>query len=130
MKIFFGKEEKTALLLLLIVVVLTGIVYLALENAGKENFASLYSPSSAEGVLVCFDGEIDEIIYTKTGDHIIIISGNDTIFIRNGASSGLIPDPAGIIHAVGIVQNYNGEREIYVSDPSDVDFKLENDEIS
>ncbi|WP_048149575.1 hypothetical protein [Methanolacinia paynteri] len=120
MRIVFGKEEKIGLMLLLAVIAISGVIFIVLDNAGKESFASAYSPSSEIGDLVSYDGEADEIIYTNTGGHLIVKSGNITIFIRNGA--GLDPEPGMLIHTVGTVDIYNGEREIYVSEPADAGF--------
>ena len=120
MKIVFGKEEKIGLMLLLAVIAVSGMIFLILDDAGKESFASTYSPSSEIGDLVSYDGEADEIIYTNTGGHLIVKSGNITIFIRNGA--GLDPEPGMRIHTVGTIDIYNGEREIYVSEPADAGF--------
>ncbi|ADN37508.1 conserved hypothetical protein [Methanolacinia petrolearia DSM 11571] len=120
MKIVFGKEEKIGLMLLLAVIAVSGMIFLILDDAGKESFASAYSPSSEIGDLVSYDGEADEIIYTNTGGHLIVKSGNITIFIRNGA--GLDPEPGMRIHTVGTIDIYNGEREIYVSEPADAGF--------
>ncbi|MBN1432346.1 MAG: hypothetical protein JW931_06195 [Methanomicrobiaceae archaeon] len=122
MKIFFGKEEKFAIMLLLIVILFSFVLLLVLDSAGKESFASPYSPSSEEGDLVTFGGPVDEIVFTKTGGHIIVKSGKTSIFIRNAASQDIIPDPGMMIHATGTVENYKGEMEIYVSDPADAIF--------
>ena len=101
----------------------SGIIFLFLDCAGKESFASPYSPAAELGDLVLYEGEADEIIYTNTGGHIIVNSGNVTIFIRNGASQDDVPEPGMWIHAVGTIDNYNGQREIYVSEPADAVFE-------
>jgi hypothetical protein len=118
MSIVFGKEEKLAILLLIAVTAASGTIFLLLDSAGKESFASPYGPSADTGDLVFYEGDVDEIIYTRTGGHIIVKSGNNTIFIRNGAVQEISGEPGLMIHAVGTVENYEGEREIYVSDPS------------
>jgi hypothetical protein len=122
MKFTFGKEEKIGLMLLLAVIAVSGVIFLVLDNAGKESFASAYSPSSKIGDLVSYNGEADEIIYTNTGGHLIVNSGNITIFIRNGADLEPDPEPGMLIHAVGTIDIYSGEREIYVSEPADAGF--------
>lgn len=122
MGIAFGKEEKIGLLLLLAVVVASGIIFLFLDDAGKESFASPYGPAADVGELVLYEGEADEIIYTNSGGHLIVNSGNVTIFIRNGAAIDIVPEPGLWIHAVGTIENYNGQREIYLSEPADAVF--------
>ena len=122
MKIIFGREEKTALMLLIMVVAISGAVYFLLESAGKESFAVPYDHSSGTGTLVIYDGVVDRIVYTKTGGHLIVGSGNETIFIRNGGLQKILAEPGLKIHAVGTIEIYNGEREIYVSELSDAFF--------
>ncbi len=122
MKIFFGKEEKIAIILLLAVIAVSLVLFMVIDSAGKESFASPYSSSAGEGDLVIFRGPADEIIFTKTGGHIIVKSGNTGIFLRNAASQDVLPETGMIIHATGTVENYMGEMEIYVSDPADAVF--------
>lgn len=122
MRIVFGKEEKYAILLLTAVIAISCLLFVFLEDAGKERFASPYSPSADTGELVFFEGISDEIIYTKTGGHIIVKSGDTRIFIRNGAGRDNLPEPGMMIQAVGTVEIYEGEKEICVSDLSDVVF--------
>ena len=122
MKFVLGKEEKIGLLLLIAVIAISGVIFLILDNAGKESFTSTYGPSSEIGDLVSYDGDADEIIYTNTGGHLIVKSGNVTIFIRNGADPDIRPEPGMKIHATGTIEIYNGEREIYVPEPADALF--------
>lgn len=119
---YIGREEKVAISLLLAVVAVCGLLCLVLEDAGKESFASPYSQDSGEGDLVVFDGVVERVAYTNTGGHIIIDSGDAAIFIKNGAGSGLSPEPGMSVHAVGTLENYKGELEIYISNPSDAVF--------
>lgn len=118
----FGKEEKIAIFLLALVITGSGILYFALDNAEKKDFASPYNSSSVEGDLVYFEGVAEEITFTKTGGHIIVRSGDTNIFILNGAGFDIKAEPGELITATGIVQNYKGEMEIYVPDPSDAEF--------
>ena len=111
-----------AIVLLLAVAAVSGLLCLVLDNIGKESFASVYGPDSGEGDLVVFDGLIDNVAYTNSGGHIIIDSGDAIIFIEKGAGSGLTPEPGMSVHAVGTVESYKGEMEIYISDPSDAVF--------
>lgn len=122
MGIVFGREEKIAVLLLLAVVAASGTICFVLDITGKESFASPYGPLSESGDLVFYEGEVDEIIYTNTGGHLIVKSGDATVFISNGAVPGTDPEPGMRIHATGTVEIYKGEQEIYVTDPADAVF--------
>jgi len=122
MGIVFGREEKIAVILLLAVIAASGTICFVLDIKGKESFASPYGPLSETGDLVFYEGKVDEIIYTNTGGHLIVKSGDATVFISNGVVPGIKPEPGMWIHATGTVEIYKGEQEIYVSDPADAIF--------
>jgi len=93
-----------------------------LGSIGKYPFASPNSEHSPDGELVIFTGTIDQVTVIKNGGHILIDSGNTTIFIpaQVAGSTGFVK--GGDFTLFGTVQTYRSEKEIMVNSAEDFRF--------
>lgn len=115
--LMFEKEEKIAFGLLIAVISVIGATVFILNLVGTDSLATPYSPTIAEGTLVKYEGHIEKITETKSGDHMILTLRGVQVYLPAGDTILNVGD---IISVIGTVQNYKGKREILVKQFSDV----------
>jgi hypothetical protein len=116
----FGRQERYAIILLLTVLAIVIAAHLILDTIGKRPFASPYSDRSDEGALVILSGTIDDITVTRTGGHLLLQVNETTVFVQNAAAADRSFQKGSTITVIGIVQTYEGKREIAVQSASDI----------
>ena len=114
------RQERTALLILLVVLVSCSIFAWVGEGVGKSPFARNYSSQSQEGELVSFQGIVQKVTQTTTGENLILNMGGVTIFIPSPAAGKVEISQGDLIGVYGTVQIWKGKREILVKDPGDL----------
>lgn len=112
--------ERKALGVLLGVVIIVLTAHIILESTGKAAFAGPYTPEASEGDLVILEGVVDDRIFTRTGGHIILSIRGIPVFVPASATPPAIPEVGDCIRVIGVVQQYQGTREIVLQDPRDM----------
>lgn len=115
-----GRQERLAIVLLISVAALVIVSHLVLDHIGKRPFASNYSEQSEEGELVILSGTIERVAPTKEGGHCILNINNISVFIPNGVAASQTFSKGTNITIIGMVQTYEGKREITVQSASDI----------
>jgi DNA/RNA endonuclease YhcR with UshA esterase domain len=101
-------------------VIMVVAAHLILENTGKRSFASPFSEISHDGDLVSLSGLVDHIVITKNGGHLIIQINNVSVFIPGQIASNMTLYNGENISVVGVVQTYQGKKEVVVQSGSDI----------
>ena len=114
------RQERRALLLLISVAIVVITSHLILDTLGKRPFAVPYSDASGDGVLVSLTGSIDHLSLTKSGGHLILQVYNTSVFIGNPIAQNLTLHNGENISVIGIVQTYQGKKEVVVLAASDI----------
>ena len=114
------KQERTALVLLIIVLAILLAGHLILTTLGNAPFAAPYSEGSREGDLVVVAGIVEEIAPTSTGGHLLLSVNGTRVFIPSPASRDIDLQVNETVRIYGIVQIYQGKKEIAVRDAHDV----------
>lgn len=115
-----GRQERLAIALLLSVAGIVIVSHIILDQIGKQSFAEDYSEKSDDGELVVLSGTIERVTLTKGGGHCILIVDNLSVFIPNKVIADRTFSPGMNITVVGIVQTYEGKREIAVQSVTDI----------
>jgi len=116
----FEHQERLALILLLGVALIVVAALLILGSLGKPLFAHPYSSGSADGELVVFEGNIDQVSLTNNGGHMLAKSGDLSLFIPAEIVSHTSPKQGDHVVVYGIVQTYKGKKEIVVNSEEDL----------
>ncbi|MDD1664718.1 MAG: hypothetical protein LUQ32_05135 [Methanomicrobiales archaeon] len=114
------QQERTALILLITVLIILSAGHLILTALGNAPFAAPYSDGSREGDLVVVTGVVEGITPTSTGGHLLLSVNGTRVFIPSPASRAMDLQVNETIRIYGIVQIYQGEKEIAVRDARDV----------
>ena len=114
------RPERLALTLLgtVLAVVLAG--HLVLTSLGNAPLATPYGDGSREGDLVVVQGVVGSITPTSTGGHLLVTVNGTRVFIPSPASQAISLRVNESVRIYGIVQVFQGRREIAVRDASDV----------
>jgi DNA/RNA endonuclease YhcR with UshA esterase domain len=118
--LMFERQERLALLMLVGVVIMVVAAHLILENAQKRSFAAPFSNISHDGDLVYLSGMIDHLVITKNGGHLIFEINNASVFIPGQIASNMTLHNGENISVVGVVQTYQGKKEVVVQSGSDI----------
>ncbi len=118
--VMIERQERTALLILLVVLVSCSIFAWVGEEVGKSPFARNYTSQSQEGELVSFQGVVQKVTQTATGENLILDLGGVTVFIPSPAAGKVEISKGDLIRVYGTVQIWNDKREILVKDPGDL----------
>ncbi len=113
-------QERTALLLLGGVLALLVAAHLILASLGNAPFASPYTGGSREGDLVVLTGRVESVTPTSTGGHLLVSVNGTRVFIPSPASREVVLHVNDTVQVYGIVQLYEGRREVAVRDAGDV----------
>ena len=116
----FERQERVAILLLIGVTIVVIVAHFVLAGLGKQPFARPFTSSSSDGELVFIEGTIDQITLTKSGGHMTVSVNNLSIFLPAQVVQALSFQKGYTISVYGIVQTYNGKKEIVVSSAEDV----------
>ena len=114
------RQERVVLLLLLGV---AGIVILAhgsLTLMGNAAFARPFTNESPDGERVVLNGTIEQVSFTQSGGHVILLLDNRTVFIPAPAARGQAFMKGQNLTVYGVVEVYRGEKEIVVNSPDDI----------
>jgi hypothetical protein len=114
------RQEKLALILLIGVTIAVLCGYGILELAGKEAFSTRYSGDSPDGAPVVHEGRVTGYTLTKSGGHLILEVDGVTIFIPGEVAGHVLVKKEDHIKVIGIVQTYQGEKEIIIDNPGDI----------
>jgi hypothetical protein len=113
-------QERTALLLLGAVLAILLGAHLVLSALGDAPFASAYTEGSREGDLVILEGVVGTITPTSAGGHLIVSVNGTRVFIPSPASREVVLHVNDTVRIYGIVQVYQGLREVAVRNAGDV----------
>jgi hypothetical protein len=114
------RPERTALLLLVTVLAILLAAHLILSTLGNAPFAAPYGAGSREGDLVFVQGAVREITPTSTGGHLLLSVNGTRVFIPSPASREVNIQVNETVRIYGIVQVYQGMREVAARDARDV----------
>lgn len=114
------RQERIVLLLLLGVAVIVILAHGGLTLLGKQPLARPFTNESLDGELVVLDGTIEQVSLTKTGNHVILVVQNCTVFIPSLAAQGRAFQKGQNLTVYGVVERYRGEKEVVVSSPEDI----------
>jgi hypothetical protein len=113
-------QERSALLLLgAVLAILTG-AHLVLSALGDVPFASPYGEGSREGDLVVLTGVVGAVTPTSTGGHLLVSVNGTRVFIPSPASREVVLHLNDTVRIYGIVQVYQGTKEVAVRSAGDV----------
>ena len=115
-----GRQERIALVLLLGVVIAVLAAHLVLEALGKQSFARPFTNTSVDGELVFVAGTIDQLAITKNGGHMNVYIDTITVFVPAQVAQELTLQKGDVISVYGIVQTYNGKKEIVLGSVKDI----------
>lgn len=116
----FERQERAAILLLVAVVIIVTAAHLVLASLGKQPFARPFTSNSTDGELVFIEGRVDQITLTKNGGHMIVRVNNLSIFVPAQAIRDQSLQKGDRISVYGLVQTYQGKKEIVVSTADDM----------
>lgn len=127
------KEEKVVIVLLLMALSSLSVAYLCfgLEFAGAGKLSGgefkQYNPESEVGERVNLEAEVLSKRFTYTGGHLLLrVDCNSeplTVFVPGNAGVEALDESiheGDIVSITGIVAEYEGEREIKVTDKADI----------
>jgi hypothetical protein len=114
------RQERTALFLLGTVLAILLAGHLILTTVGNAPFAAPYSESSREGDLVVLSGKVEAATRTATGGHLLLSVNGTRVFIPSPASRAVSVQLNETVRIVGIVQVFQGEKEVAVRDAQDI----------
>ena len=114
------QQERTAVLLLGAVLAILLAGHLTLTTLGNAPFATPYGEGSREGDLVVVTGVVEEITPTSTGGHLLLSVNGTRIFIPSPASQDVHLQVNETVRIDGIVQVYQGKKEVAVRDVGDI----------
>jgi hypothetical protein len=115
------QQERTALFLLTTVLAILFAGHLILTALGNAPFAAPYSEGSREGDLVVVTGVVEWITPTSTGGHLLLSVNGTRVFIPSPASRDIGLQVNETVRIYGIVQVYQGKKEVAVRDARDVE---------
>jgi DNA/RNA endonuclease YhcR with UshA esterase domain len=116
----FGRQERLALFLLIGVTVAVIASHLILSDLGKRPFSAPFSNASEDGTLVFLTGNVDHLGWTKSGNHLLMQVNNTSVFIPSTVAQNLALRNGDPVSILGIVQTYQGKKEVVVEAASDV----------
>ena len=116
----FLREERIAILILLCTTVAILLVYAAIELHGRQAYATEFDLGAPDGTLVRISGIADRVVVTKEGGHLIMNVNSIRVFIPASAVPREDIRQGDLISLYGVVQTYQGQKEVLVSSARDV----------
>jgi hypothetical protein len=114
------KQERTALLLLGMVLAILLAAHLVLASLGDAPFAAPYSEGSRAGDLVVLTGRVGSVAPTSTGGHLLVSVNGTRVFIPSPASREVVIHVNDTLRIYGVVQVFQGKKEVTVRGARDV----------
>jgi hypothetical protein len=114
------RQERTALILLATILGILLAGHLLLAALGNAPFAAPYSEGSREGDLVMVQGVVQAVTPTSTGGHLLVTVNGTRVFIPSPASREIGIRVNDSVRIYGIVQVFQGKKEVAVRDARDV----------
>jgi hypothetical protein len=114
------RKERTALALLLGVVIVVTAASFVLESVGKGPFYAPFTNTSQEGARVFLEGPVDKVTWTRDGAHLQLVVRGVDVFVPSAAGKGILITEGDEAAIYGIVQVYQGEKEVVVESPGDL----------
>ena len=118
------RQERTALILLGTVLAILLAGHLILSALGNAPFAAPYGEASREGDLVVVRGIVGSITPTSTGGHLLLSVNGTRVFIPSPASQEVNVQVNDSVRIYGVVQVFQGKKEVAVRDARDVQKEL------
>jgi hypothetical protein len=115
------RQEQTALILLGTTLGILLVGHLVLAGLGNAPFAAPYSEDSREGDLVFVRGMVGSATPTATGGHLLLSVNGTRVFIPSPASREVSIRVNDTVRIYGIVQVFQGKKEVAVRDARDVE---------
>jgi DNA/RNA endonuclease YhcR with UshA esterase domain len=119
------KEEKITLTLMVMALLVLIIIYFGFIADTQD--LEEYSDVSKINDRVILHGEIAQKRFTYTGDHLILNMKSNDHFIKvfickncGAADVDLLVDVADTVEIIGVVDEYQGEKEITVKHQKDI----------
>jgi len=119
------KEEKITLILMVTALLVLIIIYFGFITDTQD--LDKYSDGSKINDRVILHGEVVEKRFTYTGNHLILNVKSNDHFIKvfickncGAADVDLLVDIADTVDIIGVVDEYQGEREIIVKRQKDI----------
>lgn len=116
----FLREERIAILILLCVTAIILFVYAAIELQGRQAYATEFDLDAPDGTLVRLSGIADRVVITKEGGHFIMNVNSVRVFIPASAAPREDIRQGDLISLYGVIQTYQGQKEVMVSSARDV----------
>ena len=113
-------QERTAILLIGSVLAVLIVAHFVLTSLGDAAFASPFGEGSREGDLVFVTGIVGSVAPTSTGGHLLLTVNGTRVFIPSPASGDVILHVNDTVRIYGIVQIYQGKKEVSVRSAGDV----------
>jgi len=115
-----GRQERVALSLLIGVAIVVLAAHLVLSVMGNQPFANKYSHDSSDGELVFVEGKIDQVSLTNSGGHRILEINGTIVFVPAQSLPEFTLQKGDQVLVYGLVQTYQGKKEIVVRSKEDI----------
>lgn len=116
----FVSQERLTMLLLLGVIGVVVSIHLLITALGTGYFAHPFSSEAHEGDLVSLQGTVGSVVWTGTGGHLLLSVDGTTVFVPAQVAQAIQVQKGEVIQIIGIVQVYQGKREVAVSGPEQI----------
>ncbi len=114
------RQERIAFGLLCAVTVIIMICTVVLGGLDRSALAQEFRENTPDGVLAQIDGEIRDLRPTRTGGHLTAQIDDVRIFIPAPVAGNAALAEGDLVCVIGIVQTYQGEKEIVVQSDRDI----------
>lgn len=116
----FLREERIAILILLCTTAVILSVYTAIELQGREVYATEFDLAAPDGTLVRLNGVADKVVITREGGHLIMNVNSVRVFVPASAAPEEDIRQGDRVSLYGVVQTYQGQKEVMVSSARDI----------
>jgi hypothetical protein len=116
----FERQERIAGFLLAAILLLVIAAHLVLTGLGKQPFARPFNSGSPDGELVVLEGDVERVLLTRSGGHMILIVHNTSVFLPADVAEKTVLNIGDRISVSGTVQTYRGNKEIIVGAAEDI----------
>ena len=114
------RQERIALGLLCAVTVVVLLSTVLLGGLDRSALAQEFREDSPDGILARIDGEVHDLQPTRTGGHLTARVEDVRIFIPATVAGKIALRQGDLVSITGIVQTYQGEKEIVVQSDEDI----------
>lgn len=114
------RQERIAFGLLCAVTVIIMVSTVLLGGLDRSALAQEFREDSPDGILARVDGELRDLQPTRTGGHLTARVEDVRIFIPAPVAGNVGLRQGDLVSITGIVQTYQGEKEIVVQSDGDI----------